>query len=81
MKRKIIGVTVGTPTSPKKIEKEIKPIKTVNGNTPDENGNVNVVGAGGSLNITDDGKGNVIIETIGNGISITDDGNGNVVIR
>lgn len=43
MKKKIIGVTVGTPTSPKKIEEEIKPIKTVNGKKPDENGNVEVV--------------------------------------
>lgn len=40
----IIGVTVGTPTSPQKIEKEIKPVKTVNGVEPDENGNVEVKG-------------------------------------
>ena len=45
---KIIGVTVGTPTSPAKIEKELKPVKTVNGKEPDENGNVEVEGAGGS---------------------------------
>ncbi len=42
MKRKIIGVTVGTPTSPKKIENEINPVKTVNGNVPDKNGNVEI---------------------------------------
>ena len=45
---KIIGVTVGTPTSPKKIEEELKPVKTVNGIAPDKNGNVNVSGSGGS---------------------------------
>lgn len=40
MSRKIIGVTVGTPISPSKIEKELKPVKTVNGTCPDDNGNV-----------------------------------------
>lgn len=43
MSRKIIGVTVGTPISPRKIEQEIEPVKTVNGKKPDENGNVDVV--------------------------------------
>lgn len=42
MSKKIIGATVGTPTSPKKIEDEIKPVKTVNGKEPDENGNIEV---------------------------------------
>ncbi len=42
MKRKIIGNTVGTPTSPSKMEKDIKPVKTVNGQAPDENGNVDL---------------------------------------
>ena len=37
---KIIGVTAGTPTSPAKMEKELKPVKTVNGIVPDKNGNV-----------------------------------------
>lgn len=45
MSRKIMGVTVGTPTSPNKIKDEIKPVQTVNGQKPDENGNVEV-GAG-----------------------------------
>ena len=36
----IRGNTVGTPISPKKIEEKIKPVKTVNGIAPDENGNV-----------------------------------------
>lgn len=40
--RKIIGVTVGTPTSPSKIGEELKPVKTVNGVKPDKNGNVQV---------------------------------------
>jgi len=39
---KIIGVTVGTPISPKKIGEKLKLVKTVNGNAPDENGNVEV---------------------------------------
>ena len=42
---KIIGVTVGTPTSPLKINDELKPVKTVNGSAPDDNGNV-IIGAG-----------------------------------
>ena len=37
---KIIGVTVGTPTSPNKMGQELKPVKTINGQTPDKNGNV-----------------------------------------
>lgn len=43
MSRKIIGVTVGTPTSASRIADEIKPVKTVNRKKPDENGNVDVV--------------------------------------
>lgn len=39
---RIIGVTVGTPTSPAKMEQELKPVKTVNGVAPDESGNVGV---------------------------------------
>ena len=48
---RIIGVTVGTPTSPSRMEEAIKPIKTVNGIAPDANGNVNVEAGG---NITTD---------------------------
>jgi hypothetical protein len=47
MRRKIIGATVGTPTSPQKIAEKLKPVKTVNGIAPDENGNVEVVGGSG----------------------------------
>lgn len=42
MSEKIMGVTVGTSLSPSKIEEKIKPVKTVNGVAPDENGNVEV---------------------------------------
>lgn len=42
MSKKIIGVTVGTPISPNRIAAKIKPVKTVNGTAPDENGNVNI---------------------------------------
>lgn len=49
MNRKIMGVTVGTPISPQKIKEEIKPVQTVNGQAPDENGNVDIeVGGGGN---------------------------------
>jgi hypothetical protein len=43
MKRKIIGITVGTPTSPSRMERELKPVKSVNGVTPDSDGNVDAV--------------------------------------
>lgn len=48
---KIIGVTVGTPTSPAAMEEKIKPVKSVNGNFPDESGNVKLdipEGSGGA---------------------------------
>ena len=44
MSKKIIGVTVGTPLSPAKFAEKLKPVKTVNGVAPDENGNVDVPG-------------------------------------
>lgn len=47
MRRKIIGVTVGTPISPDSVYQKIKPVKTVNGVAPDENGNVEVKASGG----------------------------------
>lgn len=46
MSRKIIGVTVGTPISPAGVERQLKPVKMVNGVEPDENGNVEVSGGG-----------------------------------
>lgn len=42
MSKKIFGITVSTPLSMHKIEDEIKPVKTVNGIAPDENGNVEI---------------------------------------
>ncbi len=44
---KIYGVTVGTPINPARLEREMKPVKTVNGKTPDENGNVEIGGGNG----------------------------------
>lgn len=49
MIRKIVGATVGTPLSPAKIEEKLSTVKTVNGISPDEYGNVNVDGGGGSM--------------------------------
>ena len=63
---KIIGVTVGTPTSPSKMEEVLKPVKTVNGIEPDENGNVEVAGGYGEdgfspiANVTQTASGAVI---------------------
>lgn len=47
MSRRIIGVTVGTTISPKTIEQKLKPVKTVNGIEPDQDGNVQVNNSGG----------------------------------
>lgn len=54
MNRKIIGVTVGTPTSPSKIEQEIKPVKTINEIEPDENGNVEIDNSGSNITLDDE---------------------------
>ena len=37
---RIIGVTVGTPTSPSTMQEAIRPVKSVNGMLPDDKGNV-----------------------------------------
>ena len=75
---KIIGVTVGTPTSPFKMEQEIKPVKTVNGVEPDENGNVVVNTLTefseeyiGKLVYVDD-SGKLVPIILGTGLVITD---------
>lgn len=44
---KIVGESVSTSTSPEMIEKDLKPVKTVNGIAPDERGNVVVSGKDG----------------------------------
>lgn len=42
MSKKIVGVTVGTPIKPSVIEQKIKPVKSINGILPDDDGNVGV---------------------------------------
>ena len=42
MRRKIVGATVGTPTSAEAIREKLKPVTSVNGVNPDKNGNVDV---------------------------------------
>lgn len=49
---KIIGITVGTPISPKLLKEKLNPVTSVNGIAPDENGNVQVEipeGTGGGV--------------------------------
>ena len=46
MSRKIVGVTVGTPLNPNKVGEILNPVKSVNGEFPDENGNVKVTAEG-----------------------------------
>lgn len=57
MSRKIIGVTVGTPTSPRKMGDVLKPVKTVNGKEPDNEGNVKIEGI---PNVTSDDNGKIM---------------------
>lgn len=71
MSKKIIGVTVGTTISPKKIEKELNPVKTVNGQAPDENGNVAVVGNNG-ISATHSWNGTKLTITSASGTSSAD---------
>lgn len=40
---KIIGVTVGTSISPKTLKEKLKPVLSVNGVKPDENGNAEII--------------------------------------
>lgn len=42
MTRTIIGVTVGTSISPRTIKEKLQPVLSVNGKTPDKNGNVKI---------------------------------------
>jgi hypothetical protein len=39
---KVVGTTVCTPINPRKIEKELRPVKIVNGITPDDAGNITI---------------------------------------
>lgn len=52
MSKKIVGVTVGTPISPAKLREKMQAVKTVNGVSPDVNGNVVVDGGGGGSGVT-----------------------------
>lgn len=62
MSRKIIGVTVGTTTSPSRIAADLNPVKTVNGMEPDDDGNVGV-----ALIVTDpNNDGNITLSISGN---------------
>lgn len=61
---KIIGVTVGTPTSPRKMAQELNPIRTINGVAPDENGNVEVSGGGSSGGLTEGEIQNIVDRVI-----------------
>lgn len=74
MKKKIIGVTVGTPISTSKIEDEINPVKTINGKAPDENGNIVVSGGGGGTGAQGVGIVDITISEVGGyTLTITDD--------
>ena len=53
MSRKIIGVTVGTPISPRTIKEKLNPVTSVNGVKADENGNVEIA-AGGASSVPDE---------------------------
>lgn len=50
MNRPIIGATVGTPISPARVEKEIHPVKTINGISADKDGNIDInIPSGGGI--------------------------------
>lgn len=82
MSRRIIGNTVGTTISPNAIDRKIKPVKSVNGFTPDENGNVEIPAGSGDAGVgiksvaqtttstADDGN-NVITVTLTDGTKST----------
>lgn len=51
---KIIGVTVGTAMAPSTIKEKLHPVTSVNGQSPDENGNVVVEGGGSASAVPDE---------------------------
>ena len=61
---KIIGVTVGTPISTKKIGEKLNPVKTVNGIAPDANGNVKVNVHDGSYVLTEKDKADIVASVL-----------------
>lgn len=60
---KIIGVTVGTPTSPKAMAKELKPVTSVNGTEPDESGNVKLPSYDGEYQVTPNASADITLLT------------------
>ena len=82
MSRRIIGNTVGTTISPNAIDRKIKPVKSVNGVAPDDNGNVEIPAGSGDAGVgiksvartttstADDGN-NVITVTLTDGTKST----------
>lgn len=79
MKRKIIGVTVGSPL-PKPNLMQTDPTKGDYVKGKEEFLNQFNQGSGGGLIITADDNGNVTIASTGS-VRITDDGTGNVTIE
>ena len=51
---KIIGVTVGTAMAPRTIKEKLHPVTSVNGQSPDENGNVEIEAGGGTASAIPD---------------------------
>ena len=62
---KIIGVTVGTNISPAKVKEEIKPVTSVNGVKPDENGDVKIATYNGEYQVTPQIAEDVTLSTAG----------------
>lgn len=60
---KIIGVTVGTPLSPKSIKDKLKPVTSVNGVEPDDSGNVALATYNGEYQVTPSTKGDITLLT------------------
>lgn len=68
MSRKIVGVTVGTPISPDSMRSKMKAVKSVNGISPDKNGNVAVeVGAGLDFEYDAEKEALVVVGSTGGG--------------
>lgn len=67
MSRKIIGVTVGTPISPARLDRELKPVKTVNGVAPDVDGNADIPVGEKIIDLSDEfGLGYIEMEALNN---------------
>jgi hypothetical protein len=60
---KIIGVTVGTPTSPKAMADKLKPVTSVNGVKPDDNGNVKLPSYNGGYEVIPNTNADIVLST------------------